>query len=157
MNIFWMLFCLITSKNFNFPIISAKLLPFHLEKNSHFVFFTNNILILLVYLNNFRQYFLLICEKESISSWFWQDLCSISDPISLVNPNNSQCCIFIVKKCHPLIVFFIDFILSNPSHFHWNLLFLSIISFGTSEIIIPIVISILFSTFFENIRFSFDL
>ena len=57
-------------------------------------------------LNHFRQYSLLICEKESISSWFWQDLCSLSDPISLVNPNNSQICFFIVKKCHSPWVFY---------------------------------------------------
>ena len=46
------------------------------------------------------------CGFESFSSWFWQDLCFVSDPISLVNPNNSQFCIFIIKKCHPPWVFY---------------------------------------------------
>ena len=93
-------------------MIQAKPLHFHFEKVVFleffffFFFFFTKILIYLVDLNHFRQYFLLICKKESISSWFWQDLCFVSDPISLVNPNNSQFCIFIDKKCHLPWVFY---------------------------------------------------
>ena len=115
-------------------------------KNIFLMIFLIKILIILVYLNHFRQYFLLICEKESISLWFWQDLCYVSDPISLINPNNSQFCILIVKNVIP-IVFFMDFLPSNSSHFLWDLLFLSRISFGTSESIISLLILILFSRF----------
>ena len=105
---FGMLFSLITSKKIfislwyrRSPCIFTLKKCFFLE----FFFFTK-IFIYFVDLNHFRQYFLLICEKESISSWFWQDLCSVSDPISLVNPNNSQFCIFIDKKCHLHCVFY---------------------------------------------------
>ena len=87
-------------------MIQAKPLPFHFEKVVFLEFFFTKILIYLVDLNHFHHSFLLICEKDSISSWFWQDLCFVSDPISLVNPNNSQFRIFIIKKCHPPWVFY---------------------------------------------------
>ena len=43
--------------------------------------------------------------------------------------------------------FFMDFLPSNLTHFPWDLLFLSRISFWTSESIISLVILILFSRF----------
>ena len=45
-------------------------------------------------------------KKSQTLSWFWQNSWSVTDPILLVNPNNSQVCIFIVKKCHIPFVFY---------------------------------------------------
>ena len=88
-------------QNFLSPMVRAKPLPHHLEKVVFFlvVFFTKD-LILLVRLNLFLQYFVYIFEKESFPSRFWEYWCSVFDPISLVNENNPQFCIFLVKKCH---------------------------------------------------------
>ena len=72
---------------------------FTLKKFFFSFFFTKDV-ILLVCLNHFPQYFLFICEKMSLLSWFWKDSCSVFDPISLVNENNDHFCTFIVKKCH---------------------------------------------------------
>ena len=66
-------------------------------------------------LNHFLQYFLLICEKMSLLSWFWKDSCSVFDPIPLVNENNDHFCTFIVKKCHFPCVSYACFIFNLKS------------------------------------------
>ena len=96
-------------------------------------------------------------KKKSFPSRFWEYWCSVFDPISLVNENNRQFCIFIIKKCH----FPCDSYAFSP--FKWKSF-----SFGFTfsfdnfiwiikKVSLPLWFRYSFPNFLENLRFSFDL
>ena len=87
------------SPKFFSPMVRAKPLPHHLEKVVFYFFFNKRSHSTCAF-ESFSSIFCLHFRKESFPSWFWEYWCSVFDPISLVNENNHQFCIFIVKKCH---------------------------------------------------------